>query len=181
MLIVEEEQKGKERAEYGEYLITRLSNDISKKFGKGFTVTNLKYMRLFYLVYPKLYILRAKSKKDKISHALRDQLTWTHFRILIGIKDENTRQFYEIETAKNNWSTRELERQIKSLLFERLVLSKDKNKVKQLAQEGQIIEKPEDAIKDPCVLEFLGLPERSYYTESQLEQKLIDHLQDFIL
>jgi len=108
-------------------------------------------------------------------------LSWTHFRILLGIKNPLARQFYEIETVKNNWSTRELERQINSLLFERLSLSKDKNKVMQLAKRGQIIEKPEDAIKDPYVLEFIGLPEKHYYTESQLEQKLIDHLQDFIL
>lgn len=179
-LIVEEEQKGKERAKYGEELIKRLSRDLTKQFGKGFTETNLKYMRQFYIIYPKLYALCTESKKEK-SHALRDQLSWTHFRILLGVNDPLARPFYEIEPVKNNWSTRELERQINSLLFERLSLSKDKSKVMQLARKGQIIKKPEDAIKDPYVLEFIGLPEKHYYTESQLEQKLIDYLHDFIL
>jgi len=118
---------------------------------------------------------------DEKLYALRTQLSWTHFRILMRIKDETARQFYEIETIKNNWSTRELERQIDSLLFERLTLSKNKNKVMELSRRGQIIERPEDAIKDPYILEFLGLPEKSYYTESQLEQRLIDHLQEFLL
>lgn len=179
-LIVEEEQKGRERAKYGEYLIEKLSKDLTRKFGKGFDVANIKNMRQFYLTYPKLYALRGESLKSK-SYALRSQLTWTHFRILMRIDNELARKFYEIETIRNNWSTRELERQINSLLFERLSLSKDKNKVMQLARRGQIIEKPEDAVKDPYVLEFIGLPEKHYYTESQLEQKLIDHLQDFIL
>ncbi|MCK4418358.1 DUF1016 family protein [Candidatus Aerophobetes bacterium] len=167
-LAVEEEQRGANRAQYGGHLLQRLARDLTKKFGKGFTETNLKYMRQFYLTYP-------------IRHALRDELTWTHYRLLLGIKDGKARSFYEIEVVNNSWSTRELDRQINSLLFERLTLSKDKNKVIELAKRGQIIEKPEDAIKDPYVLEFLGLPEQSYYTESQLEQKLIDHLQEFIL
>lgn len=179
-LIVKEEQKGERRAKYGEEIIKRLSRDLTKQFRRGFTERNIWWMRQFYLIYPKLYALRTESKKEK-SHALRDQLAWTHFRILLGIKYPLNRQFYEIETVRNNWSTRELERQINSLLFERLALSKDKKKVRQLARKGQIIEKPEDAIKDPYVLEFLGLPEKSYYTESQLEQKLIDHLQEFML
>ena len=97
---------------------------------------------------------------DEKLYALRRQLSWTHFRILMRIKDETARQFYEIETIKNNWSTRELERQIDSLLFERLTLSKNKNKVMELSRRGQIIERPEDAIKDPYILEFLGLPEK---------------------
>ncbi|MDI6788925.1 MAG: PDDEXK nuclease domain-containing protein [Planctomycetota bacterium] len=180
-LIIEEEQKGKERAGYGEYLIKRLSDDLTKRFGKGFTVVNIWNMRQFYLTYSKLYALRRESRRDKISHALRDQLTWTHFRTLMRVDDKLARQFYEIETVKNNWSSRELERQINSLLFERLSLSKNKKKVLSLAQKGQVITTPEDAVKDPYVLEFLGIPEKSYYTETQLEQKLIDHLQEFIL
>lgn len=167
-LIVEEEQRGTNRAQYGGHLLQRLARDLTKKFGKGFTETNLKYMRQFYLTYP-------------IRHALRDELTWTHYRLLLGIRDAKARSFYEIEAVDNSWSTRELDRQINSLLFERLALSKDKKKVMELAKRGQIIEKPEDVIKDPYVLEFLGLPEKSYYTESQLEQKSIDHLQEFIL
>jgi len=192
-LIVEEEQKGKEKAKYGEQLIKKLSNDLTKRFGKGFTERNLRAIRQFYLVYPKLYAVRAKSLVLQNRHAmraksenaklytLRRELAWTHFRTLMRVEDESARQFYEIETVKNNWATRELERQINSMLFERLALSKDKSKVKELAQKGHIIERPEDAIKNPYVLEFLGIPEKSYYTESHLEQKLIDHLQDFIL
>ncbi len=179
-LIVEEEQRGKERAEYGEELIKRLSTDLTKKFGRGFTTANLWNIRQFFSTYPKLYAVRRESNKDKL-YALRRHLSWTHFRILMRLEDPLARQFYEIETAKNNWSSRELERQINSLLFERLALSKDKKKVWELGQKGQIVEKPEDVVKNPYVLEFLGIPERSYYTESQLEQKLIDYLQDFIL
>ena len=167
-LIVEEEQRGKERAKYGEYLIQRLSKDLTRRFGRGFTERNLWAIRQFYLTYP-------------ILHAVRAELTWTHYRLLLGIKDAKARSFYEIEAVNSSWSTRELDRQINSLFFERLALSKDKKKVMELAKRGQIIEKPADAIKDPYVLEFLGLPEKSYYTESQLEQKLIDHLQEFIL
>jgi len=180
-LIVEEEQQGKERAKYGEELIRKLSKDLSKRFGKGFNASNLWNMRQFYLTYPKLYSPRIKSEIEKKLYALRRELSWTHFRILMRLDNKEARRFYEIETVKNNWSTRQLQRQIDSLLFERLSLSKDKKKVIQLSQKGQIIEKPEDAIKDPYVLEFLGLPQRHYYTEKELEQKLIDHLQDFIL
>ncbi len=167
-IIVKEEQKGKEKAKYGDYLIKRLSDDLTKKFGKGFNVANIWNFRQFYLTYPKLY-------------ALRRELSWTHYRILMRIEEKDAKIFYELETIKNNWSSRELQRQINSLLFERLVLSRNKNKVLELSQKGHIIEKPEDAIKNPYILEFLGLPEKSYYTESQLEQKLIDHLQEFIL
>ena len=166
--ITEEEQNGRERASYGKYLVEHLAKDLTKRFGKGFTETNLRYMRQFYLTYP-------------IRHAVRDELSWTHYRTLMSIKDKQARSFYEIEAVKNNWSSRELDRQINALLFERLALSKDKKKVIQLAKRGQIVERPEDAIKDPYVLEFLNLPEKSYYTETQLEQKLIDHLQDFLL
>ncbi len=179
-LIVEEEQRGKERAKYGKELIKRLSNDLTEKFGKGFTSVNLWNMRQFYSAYPKLYALRRESKHNKLS-SMRRELSWTHFRILMRVDEPLARQFYEIETIKNSWSSRELERQINSLLFERLALSKNKKKVSELAQKGQIIEKPEDAVKNPYVLEFLGIPEKSYYTETQLEQKLIDHLHDFIL
>ncbi|MFH1825337.1 MAG: PDDEXK nuclease domain-containing protein [Candidatus Firestonebacteria bacterium] len=179
-IIVEEEQKGRQRARYGEYLIKRLSDDLVKKFGKGFTTSNLKNMRQFYLVYLKLYVLRGQSLREK-RYALRSQLSWTHFRILMRVENETARKFYELETVKNNWSTRELDRQINSLLFERISLSKDKKGVLKLAQKGQVIEKPEDAVKDPYVLEFLGISERHQFKETQLEQALIDHLQEFIL
>ena len=175
-LIVEEEQKGKEKADYGTALIVELSKDLTKRYGKGFSKSNLFLMRKFYLTYPpqKFQTVSGKFMNGQI-------LSWSHYCELITLKDDLTRSFYEIESIKNNWSVRELKRQINSLLFERLALSKDKDKVMQLAQKGQVIEKPEDAIKDPYVLEFLGLPERSYYTESQLEQELINHLQEFIL
>jgi len=191
-LIVEEEQKGEERAEYGERVLKRLANDLTKKYGRGFSERNLEMMRKFYITYPHIsQTMSAKSSQQLTGetrtlsaefHTPSGQiLSWSHYCELITIKDDLARSFYEIESIKNNWSVRELKRQINSLLFERLALSKDKEKVKQLAQKGQVIEKPEDAIKDPYVLEFLGLPERSYYTESQLEQRLINHLQEFIL
>jgi predicted nuclease of restriction endonuclease-like (RecB) superfamily len=170
-LIVEEEQRGRKRADYGEELIKKLAKDLSQRFGKGFGKSNLFMMRRFYLLYPpkKFQTLSGKS------------LSWSHICELLLIKDSAARAFYEVEAIHNNWSVRELKRQINSMLFERLSLSKDKKKVIQLSQKGQVIEKPEDAIKDPYVLEFLGLPQKYYYTEKELEQKLIDHLQDFIL
>jgi predicted nuclease of restriction endonuclease-like (RecB) superfamily len=145
-----------------------LAKDLTERFGKGFTERNLWFMRRFYLAYPKL-------------NALRAELAWTHYRTLLRVEDSTARSFYEIECIKNHWSTRELERQITSMLFERLALSKDKKKVMQLAKRGQVIETPEDMLKNPYVLEFVGLPEKSHYTESQLEQALIDHLQEFLL
>ncbi len=179
-LIVEEEQKGRARAGYGEFLIARLSRDLTKRFGKGFTAANIRNMRQFYSVYPNRYAVRSESRDEK-RYSVRDELTWTHYRALMRIEDPTARSFYEIEAAKNRWSSRELKRQMNSLLFERLALSKNEKKARELARRGQIVERPEDAIKDPYVLEFLDLPERSYYTESQLEQKLVDHLQEFLL
>lgn len=175
-LIVEDEQKGEEKANYGTELIVELSKDLTKRYGKGFSKSNLFLMRKFYSTYPpqKFQTVSGKFNNGQI-------LSWSHYCELTTIKDDLARSFYEIESIKNNWSVRELKRQINSLLFERLALSKDKDNVMQLAQEGQVIEKPEDAIKDPYVLEFLGLPERSCYTESQLEQELTNHLQEFIL
>jgi len=175
-LIVEEEQKGEEKADYGTALVVELSKDLTKRYGKGFSKSNLFLMRKFYLTYPPQKFQTVSGKFGE-----GQMLSWSHYCELITIKDDLARSFYEIESIRNNWSVRELKRQINSLLFERLALSKDKDKVTQLAQEGQVIERPEDVIKDPYVLEFLGLPERSYYTESQLEQELINHLQEFIL
>ena len=170
-LIIEEEQKGKEHAHYGDELITRLSADLSQKYGRGFGKSNLFAMRKFYSLYParKFQTLSGKS------------ISWSHLCEIITLKDDSARAFYEVETAKNNWSSRELKRQINAMLFERIILSKDKNKTKALAGKGHIIEKPEDAIKDPYILDFLGIPQKSFYTESQLEQQLIGHLQEFLL
>ena len=139
--IVEEEQKGKNRAEYGAKLLEGLSERLTRDFGAGFTVANIRNMRQFYLTYPKHY-------------ALRSELCWTHYRILMRVDDKNARSFYEIECAKNRWSTRELERQINSLLFQRLALSKNKKEVLRLAKRGQELEKGADLVKDPYVLDF---------------------------
>ena len=193
-LIVEEEQKGKRRADYGSYLITELSSRLSKDFGKGFDASNLRNMRLFYVTFPISDALRHKSKKNdlKFNHQvsselselksyLRIELSWTHYRLLLKLAKEEARLFYMNEAANNNWSTRELDRQINSLLFERLTLSKDKKSVSRMAKKGQEIKNPEDLVKDPYVLEFLGLEKLEKYYESDLEQALITHLQKFLL
>ncbi len=181
--IVEYEQKGKARAGYGEELLIRLSKDMTEKFGKGFSRSNLQNMRLVYLTYSKCQTLSGKSNKTEImlQFLRNNNLSWSHYCELISMEDPHCRQFYEIESAQNNWSVRELKRQINSMLFERIALSKNKKDVLRLAQKGQIVEKAEDAVKNPYVLEFLGLPEKHQYSESQLEQKLIDHMQEFIL
>lgn len=166
--ILEEEQQGQERAKYGSDLINKLSKKLTVEFGKGFTARNLWQMRKFYELY-------------SIPHALRAELSWTHFRSLIKIEDPKKRSFYEIETISNNWSTRELERQINSLLYERLAISKDKNAVQELAIKGQELLKPEDLVKDPYILEFLGLPQSEKFFEADLESALIEHLQKFLL
>jgi len=169
-MIVEEEQQGKERAKYGDQLIFGLSNKLSSDFGKGYSLTNIKQMRSFYLTYSK-------------SQTLSDQfhLSWSHYLFLMRIDDENERSFYEIESFKNNWSLRELKRQFNSALFTRLALSRDKNQIAELSKKGLILEKPKDAIKDPYILEFIGLPDRYSYSENELEQELIDKLEHFLL
>jgi predicted nuclease of restriction endonuclease-like (RecB) superfamily len=175
-MIVEEEQNGKERADYGSQLLSDLSQSLTKDFGKGFSVTNLKQMRQFYSVYSKhVTSVKGQTLSDEF------KLSWSHYIKLMRIDDELERKFYEIETFKNNWSLRELDRQYNSALFTRLALSKDKNEILKLAEQGQVIEKPIDAIKDPYVLEFIGLPEQNTYSESDLEQKLIDKLEHFLL
>lgn len=195
-MIVLEEQGGKERAEYGKEIIKGLSRILTKEFGKGFSERNLEQMRQFYLVYSKPQTLSAESKKNKpqtlsallisettsrISENENIILSWSHYLKLMRIEDENERNFYEIESFKNNWSVRELQRQFDSALYTRLVLSIDKDKVKELSEKGLILEKPKDAIKDPYILEFIGLPQHSTYSESELEQELIDKLEHFLL
>ena len=167
--IVEQEQQGKEVANYGDYILVRLSESLSGSFGKGFSKRNLELMRQFYLTY--------RIAKSPISQSL----SWTHYIRLMRISDPDERRFYEIEAANNNWSVRELNRQFDSALYQRLALSRDKEAVKELAIKGQTIEKPEDILKDPYVLEFTGLHELPQYTESKLEQRLIDELQTFLL
>jgi len=184
--IVEFEQKGEERANYGAELLKKLAKDLSLKYGKGFSRSNLQYMRLLYIKYPKCQTLSGK-------------LSWSHYVELLGVSDDLARSFYEKQCIRENWSVtdlppknetisfsnpslqRELKRQIDSMLFERLALSKDKEGVLQLARKGQIVEKEEDIIKDPYVFEFLGIPEPHQYTEKELKQKLTDNLQMFLL
>lgn len=169
-MIVEEEQNGKQRADYGKQIIKSLSERLTHEFGKGFSQRNLEQIRQFYSVYSNTQTLSAEFN-----------LSWSHYMKLMRIDDENERKFYEIESFKNNWSLRELNRQYDTALFTRLTLSKDKNEILQLSTKGQTIEKPQDAIKDPYILEFIGLPENSTYSESDLEQKLIDKLEHFLL
>lgn len=171
-IIIEEEQKGKNRAEYGKKLLKGLSTKLTKDFGRGYSVDNLENMRRFYLTYSKSEtvsrisseniseIMSRKSEKA-IQHTASVKLTlsWSHYLILIRVKNEEERSFYEIETEKNNWSVRELDRQINTSLFERLSLSKDKKSVLKLAEKGQQVEKAIDIIKDPYILEFLNLPD----------------------
>jgi predicted nuclease of restriction endonuclease-like (RecB) superfamily len=233
--IVEEEQKGERRANYGEQLIAELSENLTRDYGSGYSIQSLKYIRQFYLTYSRLvgnteighalrgqstgrefeatekvHALRGKSsvvgipdalpRKStapsvspglEIGHALRGQswqpgrlhpnLSWTHYRTLLRVDKEEARSFYEIEAIRNNWSARELERQINSLLYERLALSKDKKGLMKLATKGQEIQRPIDAFKDPVIMEFLDLPTSPKLVESDLEQALINNLQTFLL
>lgn len=168
--IVEEEQNGNQRAEYGKGLIKNLSHELMQEFGDGFSIDNLKNMRRFYLAY---------QKSETASHQFK--LSWSHYIFLTRINHEDERNFYEIEAVQNSWTLRELKRQFNSGLFERLKLSYDKSKVQELSQKGQIIESAKEMIKDPYILEFVGLPILKSYSESELEQKLIDKLEHFLL
>ncbi len=242
--IVEEEQKGKRRADYGERLLRELSQRLTEDFGRGWSIRNLEYCRNFYLIYPSLIgdeksqalpaisairgggagaqksnAPRSKSSEKGSEHRLKDipqaplakssenaahapplmeiahavraeswqpgqlnpNLSWTHYVTLMMVESAEARAFYEIETTQSNWSTRELERQIHSLLYERLALSKDKKGLMRLAKKGQEIAQAEDVFKDPVVIEFLGLPESPRLQESDLETALTDNLQSFLL
>lgn len=163
-----DEQGGKEKVGYGTGLLQELSKQMIQDFGKGFTVANLKNMRQFYLTFPNGY-------------ALRSELSWTHYRLLMRVKNENARNFYLTEAVKSQWSTRQLERQINTLFYERLLSSHDKQGVAAEIQTLEPSKKPEDVIRDPYVLEFLGLHPNDDFYESDLEQALITHLQKFLL
>ena len=173
-MIVDDEQQGEERAQYGKAVLKELSIRLTNKFGKGFSVENLDRMRYFYKTY-------SKTNSSTLLTNSYFTLSWSHYLKLMRIDNPDERRFYEIEAKENNWSLRELQRQFDCSLYERLQLSRDKDGIKALAKKGQIIESPKDVIKDPYVLEFLGLEELPQYSESELEQRLIDHLQTFLL
>lgn len=204
--IVEEEQNGATRAQYGTALIQNLSHELTAEFGKGFSEDNLANMRRFYLCFQhrsmtqtasaQLNSIEQTPERDISETASRNlpaqiipsqltqqafTLSWSHYIFLTRIDNPNERGFYEIEATENRWTLRELKRQFDSGLFERLSLSSDKAKIKQLANQGQIIERAQDLIKEPYILEFIGLPIQSHYSESDLEQKLIDKLEHFLL
>ena len=163
-----EEQRGKDRAQYGEYLIRNLSRELENEFGSGFSYRQLAYCRKFYRLYP-------------IMNALRSQLNWFQYRLLVSIDDNYKREYYELETLNNAWTGRELERQINSSLFERLLLSNDKESVLAIARKERIPDNPTEIIKDPMILEFLGLKKEASYYEKELEAAIITHLQEFLL
>ncbi len=166
--IVEEEQRGKQRAEYGAALIEGLSKRMTAEYGQGFNKTNLWYMKQFYLAFKNL-------------HALRGELSWTHYRLLLKVEKDESRQFYLTECVQSNWSTRQLERQINSFYYERLLSSRNKSPVRSEIKKLEPGTTPHDVIKDPYVLEFLGMKEHKKYLETELEQGLIDKLHDFLL
>lgn len=166
--IFEEEQHGKNRADYGTYLLKNLAKELEPEYGSGFSYRQLAFCRQFYRTYP-------------IVNAVRSQLNWTQYRQLISIDDKDKREYYELETINNAWTSRELERQINSQLYERLLLSSDKKTVLSVARKEKIPETPQEIIKDPMVLEFLGLERLPQYYEKDLESALITHLQQFLL
>ena len=204
--VVEVEQAGQARADYGDLLIDRLAQRLSEAFGKGFSPRTLRRIRQFYLAYPqgshlpgelggpeKRSALLSESGADEIRSALLTNSSaqqaqifpssfgWSHYLALMRVKDPQARSFYEIEAVRESWSTRELERQIASLLYDRLAKSRDQEGVLRLAKEGQRVTAPSDVLKDPMVLEFLELEERTHWLERDLEQTIIDQLESFLL
>ncbi len=166
--IIEEEQNGSKRAEYGKYIIRSLAKNLTPEYGSGFSVRQLERCRQFYKEFP-------------IASALRSQFTWTHYKLLISLPDNGKREYYSKEACKNNWNSRQLERQITSQLYERLLLSNDKERVLSMARGEKIPEDPEDIIKDPMMLEFLDLKKEAFYYEKDLETAIITNLQEFLL
>lgn len=187
--IVEEQQNGKDRAEYGARVIDRLSAALTEEFGRGYSRESLRNARKFYLAFhdrisQTLFTEFAVEKSQTLFGKMTKlpfTLPWSHYLILMRIQNEDERNFYEVEAAKSQWNVRTLQRQYASSLYERLLLSSDKEKVSELSTRGQEITEPEDIVKDPLVLEFLGIPERAEYSETELESRIIDHLQEFIM
>lgn len=193
-MIVEEEQHGQKRAEYGENLLANLALRLTEEFGAGYTERNLRNFRQFFVTFPIRHAVRAKSpvgrrgratpdQSDAIRHALRAELTWTHYRLLMRLEKPEARDWYMREAADQNWSSRALERQINALYYERLLMSRDKVAVASEAKEKTtpLAPAPTDFIKDPFILEFLGLPDAHQFRESELEQAIIGKLQSFML
>lgn len=208
-MIIEEEQQGEIRATYGKGILKDLSKRLTEHFGKGFSERNLQQMRQFYLAYskyekssciskntndqansitqkPSAQLQNTKNKEEAISQKPSSKfpqfkLSWSHYLVLMRIENVAERSFYEIEAFEQNWSEPQLKRQYHSSLYERLALSRDKNDVRKLATEGHKIDKPQDLLKNPLTLDFLGLQEKHSYTESDLEQGIISKLQDFLL
>ena len=207
MRIVREEQKGRERAAYGAETLIRLADKLTKEFGRGYSRRNLVNMRNFYLAYQSvvqsIFPLTSMEAGDKkavqdVSLSLEEAsisgiwqkwqtlsaklpLSWSHYLFLMGINNTDTRRFYELETVEQGWTLRELRRQFDSGLYERLALSRDKKGVRELSEKGERMEKPSDLVRDPYVLEFLGLDEKANYSETELESAIIDRLEDFLL
>ncbi len=167
-VILEDEQEGKEQAGYGEFLIKSLSETLQPQFGSGFSIRQLEMCHQFYRSFP-------------ITNALRSQFSWTHYRTLIRIDSQDKKKFYIAEAAKNNWTARQLERQVNSQLFERLLLSNEVKEVLAVARKEKLPSDATEIIKDPMVLEFLGLKREAAYYEKDLEAAIITHLQDFLL
>ena len=166
--IFEEEQQGKERADYGTYLIKNLALSLEPQYGSGFTIRQLERSRQFYRLFP-------------IASTLRTQLNWSQYKLLISIPDPDKREYYELESVNNGWTARETERQINSMLYERLLLSNDKDAVLAVARKERIPQSPQEIIKDPMILEFLGLERKATYYEKDLESAIISHIADFLL
>jgi Uncharacterized conserved protein len=198
-MIVEDEQGGKKRAAYGKAQLAMLSRKLTARLGKGWSPTNLEYMRKFFKVYSvpscgdrripqtdfEEFAIGAADSQNGVleiqSAPISFRLSWSHYLVLMRIENPDERRFYEIEAAESGWGLEELKRQFKSSLYERLALSRDKKGVLELSKRGQVVSKPEDVIKDPYVLEFLGLEEKERYNETELESRIIEHVEQFIL
>lgn len=180
-LIVEKEQGGKKRAAYGESVLSELSKRLTEEFGQGFDERNLRNMRAFYLAFPIWNAMGTKSSSLQKRNALRTELSWTHYRLLLRVEDKQAREWYMQEAAEERWSTRQLERQISSLYYERLLASKNKKLVRKEAESKLTQVVPEEFIRDPYVLEFLNLKDYPALREAELEKAIINNLQNFLL
>lgn len=191
-LIVEHGQQGQDRATYGKETLKRLAVSLTAEFGRGFSERNLQYMRKFFLIWKERAPQISQKPSAKLPPSMMAQppsgtlpvpftLSWSHYVVLLGIRSEQEHRFYEVESAQSEWSVQELKRQVNSSLYELLALSRDKTRVRRLAAEGHIATKPSDMLKDPYILEFLGLEDKPTYSETDLESAIIGKLQQFLL